>query len=283
METLFANLVEPGDRVLVGVNGVFGTRMVDVAGRCGAEIHTVEAPWGQITGKIKSDEGEDLAIVSSAGYLPASSAAAKAGLGGGNQVSGPLRFDDFSEEHKTDLSQQWRHCGGCEVPTICFYPIGYGTPSVELQGIYLNGFSPRYWAIRIQGITSGTLCDTAACDTLNATYLLSVASEPHPGGEHFLCDVQRTAVNDVCPSLQPVGHMQYELSLTQSLLSSHGVLIYVTLTVFDNGYKLVADWEKRWSDGVRAKDIDNVEMSLIFSGGGICQGSAAQAFLTAVM
>lgn len=47
METAFVNLVEPGDRVLVGVNGVFGGRMVDVAGRCGAEVHTIEAPWGQ--------------------------------------------------------------------------------------------------------------------------------------------------------------------------------------------------------------------------------------------
>ena len=48
METMFVNLVEPGDRVLVGVNGVFGTRMTDVAARCRAEVHTVEAPWGQI-------------------------------------------------------------------------------------------------------------------------------------------------------------------------------------------------------------------------------------------
>jgi alanine-glyoxylate transaminase/serine-glyoxylate transaminase/serine-pyruvate transaminase len=31
METCFANLIEPGDDVLIGVNGVFGTRMVDVA------------------------------------------------------------------------------------------------------------------------------------------------------------------------------------------------------------------------------------------------------------
>ncbi len=46
METCFANLVEPGDAVLVGVNGVFGTRMVDVAQRCGAEVQTVEAEWG---------------------------------------------------------------------------------------------------------------------------------------------------------------------------------------------------------------------------------------------
>jgi alanine-glyoxylate transaminase/serine-glyoxylate transaminase/serine-pyruvate transaminase len=46
METCFANLVEPEDAVLIGVNGVFGTRMVDVAQRCGANVDTVEAEWG---------------------------------------------------------------------------------------------------------------------------------------------------------------------------------------------------------------------------------------------
>jgi len=47
METVFVNLVEPGDRVLIGVNGVFGGRMTDVARRCGAQVHTVDAAWGQ--------------------------------------------------------------------------------------------------------------------------------------------------------------------------------------------------------------------------------------------
>jgi len=47
METTFVNVVEPGDRVLIGVNGVFGGRMKDVASRCGAEVQTVDAPWGQ--------------------------------------------------------------------------------------------------------------------------------------------------------------------------------------------------------------------------------------------
>ena len=47
METCFVNLVEPGDAVLIGVNGVFGTRMVDVAQRCGAQVDTVEAEWGR--------------------------------------------------------------------------------------------------------------------------------------------------------------------------------------------------------------------------------------------
>src|SRR2546423_11743343 len=55
MEFCFVNLIEPGDEVIVGVNGVFGTRMVDVAERCGAKVIKVEAPWGQIieAGEIK--------------------------------------------------------------------------------------------------------------------------------------------------------------------------------------------------------------------------------------
>ena len=47
MEAAFVNVVSPGDVVVVGVNGVFGERMCDVAGRCGAEVVRVEAPWGQ--------------------------------------------------------------------------------------------------------------------------------------------------------------------------------------------------------------------------------------------
>src|SRR5216110_637156 len=48
MEFCFVNLIEPGDEVIIGVNGVFGTRMVDVAERCGARVIKVEAAWGRI-------------------------------------------------------------------------------------------------------------------------------------------------------------------------------------------------------------------------------------------
>ena len=48
METCFVNLVEPGDEVVIGVNGVFGMRMCDVAERCGANVKKVEAEWGKI-------------------------------------------------------------------------------------------------------------------------------------------------------------------------------------------------------------------------------------------
>lgn len=47
MEAAFVNLVRPGDTVVVGVNGVFGARMCDVAARCGAEVVAVDTPWGQ--------------------------------------------------------------------------------------------------------------------------------------------------------------------------------------------------------------------------------------------
>ncbi len=46
METVCANLIEPGDTVLVAVNGVFGGRMADVMGRCGAKVEIFESPWG---------------------------------------------------------------------------------------------------------------------------------------------------------------------------------------------------------------------------------------------
>ena len=42
MEAAFVNFVKPGDCVVVGVNGVFGTRMCDVATRAGAEVVKVE-------------------------------------------------------------------------------------------------------------------------------------------------------------------------------------------------------------------------------------------------
>ncbi len=48
MEFCLVNLIEPGDEVVVCINGVFGGRMADVASRCGAEVIRVEAEWGHI-------------------------------------------------------------------------------------------------------------------------------------------------------------------------------------------------------------------------------------------
>ncbi|MDX2168427.1 MAG: alanine--glyoxylate aminotransferase family protein [Deltaproteobacteria bacterium] len=48
MEACLVNLLEPGDTAIIGVNGVFGTRMVDIVERCGATPVAIEAPWGRI-------------------------------------------------------------------------------------------------------------------------------------------------------------------------------------------------------------------------------------------
>jgi alanine-glyoxylate transaminase/serine-glyoxylate transaminase/serine-pyruvate transaminase len=47
METCLVNLIEPDDRVLIGINGVFGQRMAEVARRAGADVTTAEVPWGR--------------------------------------------------------------------------------------------------------------------------------------------------------------------------------------------------------------------------------------------
>ena len=47
METVIVNLVEPGDEVIVCINGVFGGRMKDNMERAGATVHVVEVPWGE--------------------------------------------------------------------------------------------------------------------------------------------------------------------------------------------------------------------------------------------
>jgi len=47
MEAAIMNLLEPGDRAVIAVNGAFGGRMADMAGRAGAEVVTVDHAWGE--------------------------------------------------------------------------------------------------------------------------------------------------------------------------------------------------------------------------------------------
>ena len=48
MEACLVNLLEPGDEALIGVNGVFGTRMKDIVERCGAKPVVLETQWGNV-------------------------------------------------------------------------------------------------------------------------------------------------------------------------------------------------------------------------------------------
>ncbi len=46
METCLVNLIEPGDKAAVCVNGVFGGRMKEIIERCGGQPVVIDAPWG---------------------------------------------------------------------------------------------------------------------------------------------------------------------------------------------------------------------------------------------
>jgi len=48
METCVVNLIEPGDKMLVCIAGVFGQRMKDVAERAGARVTAIEVDWGRV-------------------------------------------------------------------------------------------------------------------------------------------------------------------------------------------------------------------------------------------
>jgi len=47
MEAALVNLLEPGDKAIVGIKGVFGTRLAEMCRRMGAEVVTVEGEWGR--------------------------------------------------------------------------------------------------------------------------------------------------------------------------------------------------------------------------------------------
>jgi alanine-glyoxylate transaminase/serine-glyoxylate transaminase/serine-pyruvate transaminase len=56
MESVFVNLLEPGDKVIVCQNGVFGGRMQQNVQRCGATAVMVQDPWGQQTDLQKVED-----------------------------------------------------------------------------------------------------------------------------------------------------------------------------------------------------------------------------------
>jgi alanine-glyoxylate transaminase/serine-glyoxylate transaminase/serine-pyruvate transaminase len=78
MECCLVNLIEPGDEVLVLVQGYFGARLADIAGRAGGKVTTLEAPWGegfepaQVEAALKGRAYRVLAVVhaeTSTGHL----------------------------------------------------------------------------------------------------------------------------------------------------------------------------------------------------------------------
>lgn len=69
IEASMVSLVEPGDTVLVPIFGRFGYLLKEIASRCGANVETIEVPWGtvfdpqQIADAIRETQPKILAIV----------------------------------------------------------------------------------------------------------------------------------------------------------------------------------------------------------------------------
>ncbi|MGD9092949.1 MAG: alanine--glyoxylate aminotransferase family protein [Anaerolineales bacterium] len=69
MEAALCNFIEAGDRVLVAINGYFGERLYDMAGRYGAQVDRLDRPWGEvfdpgeIADALKGKEYKLLALV----------------------------------------------------------------------------------------------------------------------------------------------------------------------------------------------------------------------------
>jgi alanine-glyoxylate transaminase/serine-glyoxylate transaminase/serine-pyruvate transaminase len=66
MEAMVANFVDPGDRVVCGVNGLFGVRMADELARAGADVVQVKADWGRavpVDQLVEAADGGDTAAI----------------------------------------------------------------------------------------------------------------------------------------------------------------------------------------------------------------------------
>ncbi|MFQ5823784.1 MAG: pyridoxal-phosphate-dependent aminotransferase family protein [bacterium] len=56
MEAALVNVIEPGDTVIVGVNGVFGNRMSDIVSRCGGQLIQIKETWGKAIDPQRIDD-----------------------------------------------------------------------------------------------------------------------------------------------------------------------------------------------------------------------------------
>ncbi len=69
MESTVANLLEPGDTIMIGVNGYFGDRLCDMASRYGATVNRLDKPWGdvftpeEIDAELKKKPAKVVAII----------------------------------------------------------------------------------------------------------------------------------------------------------------------------------------------------------------------------
>ena len=105
MEAAIANFIEPGDSILIGVNGYFGERLCDMAGRYGAVVQRLDKPWGEafdlqeIEAALKKHPARIVALVqaeTSTGTLTPVEGMAEVDRKGGSELA--PRFLSFPDD-----------------------------------------------------------------------------------------------------------------------------------------------------------------------------------------
>ena len=168
MEATIANFIEPGDTILIGVNGYFGERLCDMAGRYGALVNRLDKPWGEtfdpdeIESALKKQPAKMVALVhaetSTGALTPVEGMAEVAHKHGAillidcvTSLGGiPLKIDDWDIDIAYSCSQK---CLGCP-PGLG--PLTMGAHAVELlhkrktriPNFYLDlSMLERYWGV----------------------------------------------------------------------------------------------------------------------------------------
>jgi alanine-glyoxylate transaminase/serine-glyoxylate transaminase/serine-pyruvate transaminase len=128
MESTMANFIEPGDTILIGVNGYFGERLCDMASRYGAVVHRLDKPWGEsfdpqeIDAALRKQPAKIVAVVhaetSTGALTPVESMAAVAHKHGAlflidcvTSLGGiPLKIDDWGIDIAYSCTQKGLSC-----------------------------------------------------------------------------------------------------------------------------------------------------------------------------
>jgi alanine-glyoxylate transaminase/serine-glyoxylate transaminase/serine-pyruvate transaminase len=221
MEAVFANLIEEGESVLVIVNGYFSDRMAEVAQRLGAQVDTLEFPWGkpvdtgEIAAKLKSKHYKHVGMVhaeTSTGIInPVKVVASLVHEGGGFFIvdavtslgGNEIHVDDWGIDALYSCSQK---CIGCPsgLSPVTFSPRAMekiSTRKKKVPNFYLDmTLLMKYWsgAARVYHHTAPANMYYALYEALNLIMeegIQNVIARHREVHEYFVSEIESAGLS----------------------------------------------------------------------------------------